>query len=283
MSIIELEQNKIRYHEKIKQLRLMDDTFFNSCFDSNIPCMEVVLRAVLGNDRLRVTEVITQQSVPNLYGRAVRFDALATDGENIYDVEIQRSDEGAIPRRARFNSSMIDSREVSKGTLFPDLPETYVIFITEHDVWKRGKSLYKVRRTFEDTEEVFNDGAHILYVNGECRSESPLGRLMHDFFCSDPNDMYSDVLAERVRFFKEDEKGVAAMCKVMEEIYNDGIAIGEVRGEARGEIRGEIRGAETERLKNIKTLISSLGITAEAAMDVLRIAKDEQSKYLALL
>ena len=170
---------------------------------------------------------------------------------------------------------MIDSREVSKGTLFPDLPETYVIFITEHDVWKRGKSLYKVRRTFEDTEEVFNDGAHILYVNGECRSESPLGRLMHDFFCSDPNDMYSDVLAERVRFFKEDEKGVAAMCKVMEELYNEGVA--------EGTMQGEVRGAETERLKNIKSLIQRMGISAEAAMDALSIAKDEQSKYLALL
>ena len=279
MIIIELEQKKSRYLEKIKQLRLMDDTFFNSCVDGNIPCMEVVLRTVLGNDRLRVTEVITQQSVPNLYGRAVRFDALATDGETIYDVEIQRSDEGAIPRRARFNSSMIDSREVSKGTLFPDLPETYVIFIIEHDVWKRGKPLYTVHRTFEDTEEVFDDGAHILYVNGEYQSESPLGRLMHDFFCSDPNDMYSDVLAERVRFFKEDKKGVAAMCKVMEEIYNDGIAIGEVRGE----VRGEIRGAETERIKSIKNLISSLGITAEAAMDALKIAKSDQPKYLALL
>ena len=280
---MDMEQKKIRYLEKIKQLRLMDDTFFNSCFDGNIPCMEVVLRAVLGNDRLRVTEVITQQSVPNLYGRAVRFDALATDGETIYDVEIQRSDEGANPRRARFNSSMIDSREVSKGTLFPDLPETYVIFITEHDVWKRGKPLYKVRRTFEDTEEVFNDGTHILYVNGECQSESPLGRLMHDFFCSDPNDMYSDVLAERVRFFKEDEKGVAAMCNVMKEIYDDGFASGEAQGEARGEVRGEIRGAETERIKSIKNLISSLGITAEAAMDALKIAKTDQPKYLALL
>ena len=226
-----------------------------------------------------MTEVITQQSVPNLYGRAVRFDALATDGETIYDVEIQRSDEGAIPRRARFNSSMIDSREVSKGTLFPDLPETYVIFITEHDVWKRSKPLYKVRRTFEDTEEIFDDGAHILYVNGECQGESSLGRLMHDFFCRDPNDMYSDVLAERVRFFKEDEKGVATMCKVMEEIYNDGIAIGEVRGE----VRGEIRGAETERIKNIKSLIQHMGITAEAAMDALNIAKNDQPKYLTLL
>ena len=280
---MDMEQKKNRYLEKIKQLRLMDDTFFNSCFDNNIPCMEVVLRAVLGNDRLRVTEVITQQSVPNLYGRAVRFDALATDGETIYDVEIQRSDEGAIPRRARFNSSMIDSREVSKGTLFLDLPETYVIFITEHDVWKRGKPLYTVRRTFEDTEEVFNDGTHILYVNGECQSESPLGRLMHDFFCSDPNDMYSDVLAERVRFFKEDEKGVAAMCNVMKEIYDDGFASGEAQGEARGEVRGEIRGAETERIKSIKNLISSLGITAEAAMDALKIAKTDQPKYLALL
>ena len=278
-----MEQKKHQYLEKIKQLRLMDDTFFNSCFDGNIPCMEVVLRAIMGNDRLRVTKVITQQSVPNLYGRAVRFDALATDGETIYDVEIQRSDEGAIPRRARFNSSMIDSREVSKGTLFPDLPETYVIFITEHDVWKRGKPLYMVRRTFEDTEEVFNDGTHILYVNGECQSESPLGRLMHDFFYSDPNDMYSDVLAERVRFFKEDEKGVAAMCNVMKEIYDDGFASGEAQGEARGEVRGEIRGAETERIKSIKNLISSLGITAEAAMDALKIAKTDQPKYLALL
>ena len=280
---MDMEQKKHQYLEKIKQLRLMDDTFFNSCFDGNIPCMEVVLRAIMGNDRLRVTKVITQQSVPNLYGRAVRFDALATDGETIYDVEIQRSDEGAIPRRARFNSSMIDSREVSKGTLFPDLPETYVIFITEHDVWKRGKPLYMVRRTFEDTEEVFNDGTHILYVNGECQSESPLGRLMHDFFYSDPNDMYSDVLAERVRFFKEDEKGVAAMCNVMKESYDDGFASGEAQGEARGEVRGEIRGAETERIKSIKNLISSLGITAEAAMDALKIAKTDQPKYLALL
>ena len=57
------------------------------------------------------------------------------------------------------------------------------------------------------------------------------------------------------------------MCKVMEEIRKD----------------GEVQGAEREPLKNIKNLIASLGITAEAAMDALKIAKDEQSKYLALL
>ena len=71
----------------------------------------------------------------------------------------------------------------------------------------------------------------------------------------------------RVRFFKEDEKGVAAMCKIMEEIRKD----------------GEVQGAETERLKNIKSLIQRMGVTAEVAMDALNIAKDDQPKYLALL
>ena len=170
---------------------------------------------------------------------------------------------------------MIDARAVSKGTEFRDLPETYVIFITEHDIWKHGKPLYKVRRAFEDLSDVFDDGTHILYVNGECRSDSPLGRVMHDFFCTNPNDMYSEVLAERARFFKEDEKGVTAMCRVMEELYNEGVA--------EGTMQGEVRGAETERLKNIKSLIQRMGISAEAAMDALSIAKDEQSKYLALL
>ncbi len=73
------------------------------------------------------------------------------------------------------------------------------------------------------------------------------------------------------------------MCNVMKEIYDDGFASGEAQGEARGEVRGEIRGAETERIKSIKNLISSLGITAEAAMDALKIAKTDQPKYLALL
>ena len=220
--------------------------------------MEVVLRAVMGNDRLRVTDVFTQQNAPNLYGRSVRFDALATDGEAIYNVEIQRSDEGAIPRRARYNSSMIDARAVSKGTEFPDLPETYVIFITEHDIWKQGEPLYKVRRTFENTENAFDDGAHIFYVNGECQSDNPLGRLMHDFFCTNPDDMYSAVLADRARFFKEDERGVATMCKVMEELYNEGVAEGHKEGIEKGREEGRLEGRMEGRIESARRTAAAL-------------------------
>ncbi len=53
--------------------------------------------------------------------------------------------------------------------------------------------------------------------------QTPLGRLMHDFFCTRAADMYSPLLAERMRFLKESEKGVLAMSSVVDEIRNEAI------------------------------------------------------------
>ena len=84
----------------------------------------------------------------------------------------------------------------------------FVIFITENDVLGKGKSLYRIERKIEETGEFFDDGEHIIYVNGTDKGASTeLGKLMHDFFCTDPDDMHYKELADKVRYFKEDEKG----------------------------------------------------------------------------
>ena len=86
-----------------------------------------------------------------------------------------------------------------------NLPESYVIFITENDIYKKGKPLYKIDR-YIDGEELFNDEAHIIYVNGEYKGNDPIGDLMHDFHCKKADDMKSKLLAERTRYLKENEK-----------------------------------------------------------------------------
>ena len=43
---------------------------------------------------------------------------------------------------------------------------------------------------------------------------------MHDFSCQNPEDMHYRLLADKTRYFKEDEKGVAAMCKLMEDLID---------------------------------------------------------------
>ena len=44
---------------------------------------------------------------------------------------------------------------------------------------------------------------------------------MHDFFCTDPDDMNYQQLAKKARYFKENEEGRAAMCKVLEDMRNE--------------------------------------------------------------
>ena len=80
----------------------------------------------------------------------------------------------------------------------------------------------RIDRRIEETGELFDDGEHIIYVNGADRdSSTELGRLMHDFFCTDPDDMNYQQLAKKARFFKENEEGKAAMCKVLEDMRNE--------------------------------------------------------------
>ena len=64
--------------------------------------------------------------------------------------------------------------------------------------------------------QVGNDEASKLYVNNKIKDNTPLGRLMHDFNCSNPNDMYYPELAEKARYFKETEKGLTNMGDVFE-------------------------------------------------------------------
>lgn len=121
------------------------------------------------------------------------------------------------------------------------LPESYVIFITETDVLGKGLPIYIIRRTIEGSDDVFQDGSHIIYVNSSITDEStPLGKIMHDFRCTQAEDMYYDVLANRVRYFKETEEGVRTMSEAMENLARELAKEAEERGTERGREEGKI-------------------------------------------
>ena len=217
--------------QRLRGFRLLDDDFLTKYFEGDPKYIQLVLRIILEKPDLVVEDVRTQVFVENLLNRSVRLDVLATDslGQTI-NVEIQRSDKGARRKRARYNSSMMDANLLHKSEDFDQLPETWVIFITERDVIGKGLPRYPVERCFLESGEVFGDGSHILYVNGAYRDETPIGKLMHDFSCTDPANMYYDELAERVRFFKEDKEGISIMCKAMEDMRNESLQEGVKEG-----------------------------------------------------
>lgn len=143
------------------------------------------------------------------------------DSPKRYDVEIQRADAGARPHRARYHSSAMDIENLSAGQEFEELPDTYTIFITENDVYGMGKAIYPIERTNMGTGELFNDGEHIIYVNGAYEGEADIGKLMHDFRCTDGKNMNYELLAQTTDYFKNTKEGVSTVCKVMEDMRNE--------------------------------------------------------------
>lgn len=114
------------------------------------------------------------------------------------------------------------------------------------------------------TGEIFNDGSYILYINGAYRGDDEIGNLMHDFSCSDPDDMINKELADRTRYFKETEEEVEAVCKVMEDM----------REEAKKEEHIDTT------LNNIKNLMETLKLSVDQAMDALKIPMSERNEFL---
>ncbi len=252
--------------QRLRNFRLLDDDFLTKCFEGNTASIELVLQIVLEKPDLKVLDVHTQVFVENLLNRSVRFDILATDSTGAkVNVEIQRADKGTGRRRARYNSSMMDANLLKKGDNFDELPETWVIFITENDVMGKGLPLYPVERCFLETGERFGDGSHILYVNGAYRGNTPIGKLMHDFSCTNAEDMYYKILSDRVRFFKENKEGILIMCKAMEDMRKESLKEGIKEG----------------AINTAKKMLADGTITLEKIAEFVGLSIDEVKKLKA--
>ena len=112
-----------------------------------------------------------------------------------------------------------------------------------------------------DTGKPFEDGEHILYVNGEYRGDSDIGKLMHDFSCTDADDMNFELMAERTRYLKENPEGVSEMCKIIEDM----------RKEERKE----------ERIEIAKSMLFDGILSLEKIAEYARLPIDEVKKLRA--
>ncbi len=204
--------------EIVQKLRLIDDIFMTKVFEDK-DCSQLLLRVILGRDDLTISEVVPQLEVKNMQGRSAKFDIYAVDTEGKhYNIEVQRDNEGADARRARFNASLLDANFLRPRQDVKDLPEVYIIFITEHDVLGGNKPIYTIRKTIAELDNaIFDDGVHIIYVNGEIRDKTELGKLMQDFFCRDPHKMNNKILSERTVHFKQSKEGFKSMCKIVDD------------------------------------------------------------------
>jgi len=236
-----------------RRFSLLSNVFMSVALQDITACQHVI-RVLLGIDDLVVREVRTQYTISKINSHDAILDILAEDRSGkLYNLEIQRRDTVDHAKRTRFYNSMIDSEYLEKGKPYYEMPEVHIIYISETDLWKAGKTTYRVKKYFDGTDIPYEDGIHVLYVNAAIDDGTEIAKLMKYFKTADPEDMSQGGLSERVHFLKCEEGGFEVMCDVSEKIYQEG---------------------EMEKAKKTALNMAQKGFTADMIAEFVEVSAD---------
>ena len=241
-SIIKERERRIA---EARSLNLLSNTFMTVVLEDKLACQHV-LRIVTRIEDLVVKEVRTQYRISKITSHDAVLDVLAEDGEKrIYNIEIQRAETVDHARRTRFYGAMIDSEYLVKGKDYNQLPEVHILYISETDLWKAGKTMYEVEKRFKGTEITYEDGTEV-------------SQLMKYFKTTDPEDMSQGELSKRIHFLKCEEGGLKVMCEMSEKWIEEGRAEGRAEGEER-------------KAKEVVFSLADRGMSAENIADIVKM------------
>ena len=269
-SLIDNRENIIA--ETIK-CNLFSDILAKLTF-ANLPACEHVLRILMNMQTLNVIENRTQFVINKMAAKDIIMDVLVEDEHNkLYEIEIQKADAQIDhARRMLYYSSTIIESHLPKGDKkYKNVPELFIFYITEKDIWKLGHTCYKVTKHLEGLEIPYNDGLHMFYINADVDDGSAIADLMKYFKSADPHDFSQGALSKQINYLKTTKEGQSAMCDLSQRLHDE--------GEAKGLAKGKFEAT----LNNLKNIMESLNMPIDKAMDILKTPPEERQLYKDLL
>ncbi|WP_305152879.1 hypothetical protein [uncultured Dubosiella sp.] len=205
------------YYFLIQQFTLFSDFFMHAVFSHSRKAVQLLARIVTGKKDLIVVEWGLEVKKGFPFFRNDRYDLFIIDQYgNVYNIEIENTLR-SLGKRAFHNMCLLGSQSLKPGEEHKALRENWVVFLTKKDFLNQNEPFYSYEWFNRKWKRILHTKAHIRFVNGEYRGDDAIGKLMHDFHCTNPDDMFYDELREAVSYFKKEPEGVNAMCEIMRE------------------------------------------------------------------
>ena len=262
--------------EEARKFNLLSDTFMSVALRDREAAQEVI-RTFTGIPDLRIIFLSTQVRLPRMVAHDAILDVVAEDSTGrVYNIEVQRADNQDHARRVRYYESMLDTTCLEKGASYEKLPELYVIYLSEKDLWRGGRTLYTVEKKLSGTDIPYDDGVHITYANAEVKDGTETARTMQYFKESDPMDQSHGALSKRVHYLKCEEGGYQEMCEVAEKIYKEGVAEGRMAGHTEGLAEGEMKKA-----KETAFMLADRGMSTSDIAEIIKVSAHVVEEWLS--
>ena len=273
-------EEQIRTFKRWEDLDITDDFIFTRVMRNKRLCrtlLEMILKVKVGKIRF-LTSHHAIQIDPNAKG--IIMDVYLKDEGKVINVEMQASNHGDLPRRARYYQAAADIDTTPKGSEYSDLKQNYVIFICTFDPFHKGKPFYTFQNIcLEDHEPIFlNDGTAKIFLNTACTDTTTLDgdlRLFYDYVrertTQTPFTRELDKTISRMKQEQEERNMyltyTSRMMECRRDGYEEGLFTGREEGISIGLTTGREEGAYQNKLQTARKLIAR-GNAAEDIADL---------------
>ncbi|WP_026654306.1 Rpn family recombination-promoting nuclease/putative transposase [Butyrivibrio sp. AE3003] len=196
-------------HKEFKDLTFADDFMFAKVMLNEKLCKQL-LEIILEVKIKKLSYPEEQKTInPSYDSKSVRLDVYVDDEKGtVYNIEMQTTNPGNIPRRARYYQGMIDLNLIEKGEDYHKLAKSYVIFICTEDIYELDKPVYRFENYCREYELPFGDDSYKVILNAACTElhDTELGNFLRFVRTGEPMDEFTDNLQNEVNVVKRNEK-----------------------------------------------------------------------------
>ena len=150
--------------EKWKNATIANNFIFYKVMRNNPDVCKELLE-ILMQIKIDHIEMTSEETVEVDYGKkGIRMDVYAVGANKAFDLEMQASDKGDLPERARYYQGILDVQELYAGEDYRTLKDSYVIFICIPDIFGKGLAKYTFENMcIENPEIKLNDRTYKLF------------------------------------------------------------------------------------------------------------------------
>lgn len=211
---------------------------FNKVLMSDLDACKGVIETLLDIKASRVECVQDENTMEvDALLKGVRFDVYVSNSTQVFEVELQMANGGALPMRARYYQSLADFYTIDKEMSYSTLKESYTLFFCPFDLFGDGLPVYTFKNTCREYPEIsLNDKTQKVFYNFnkyEMVSDEEKRRLLEFFSNGSPSSQLTSRLDAILHELQENQKLGQEYMKLemmMKDQRDEGITIGKEQG-----------------------------------------------------
>ena len=203
-----IDTTRLTPEEKWEKATIANNFIFYKIMQNNHDVckelLEILLKIKIDHIEMHNEEIIEI----DYEKKGIRLDVYAVGTSKAFDLEMQATDTGELPERARFYQAALDVSELNSGQTYKELKDSYIVFICIPDIFGKGLAKYTFENLcMEDPKIKLNDRTYkYFFIAENCGKINDVRQKSFLKLLSSNKNVGTDAFADKIAKLVEEAK-----------------------------------------------------------------------------